>query len=217
MILNAALKYKSLVSYSTEKKDSKRIPRLEVKISKAANNKLLARLAKLARIYVKCNLKQNLVCGNLQNKWRSGWCKTTGKELLFSDMKPTCKSALTVNVNSRKPVKKKKIKTFPMRGIFKRGVMAGALVLLMLNRLQMLKESRGQQSPDREGKRRRGKVSTRQTPRGDITVRRVTSVSFFQHRITSLLSPLPPGDVSKPFLAASLPITPPSSYQYHIS
>lgn len=53
-----------------------------------------------------------------------------------------------------------------MLGIFRSGVMAGALVLQMLNRLQMLKESRGQQCPDGQGRRRRGKVSTRPTPRG---------------------------------------------------
>lgn len=78
-----------------------------------------------------------------------------------------------------------------MLGIFKSGVMAGALVLLMLNRLQMLKESRGQQRPNREGRRRRGKVSTRRTPWGDTTVRRVTSVSFFQHKIAPLPFPSP--------------------------
>lgn len=50
-------------------------------------------------------------------------------------------------------------------GIFKRGVMAGALALMMLNRLQMLKESRGQECkrPDREREERtrREKASER--------------------------------------------------------
>lgn len=157
-----------------------------------------------------------MVCSNLQNKWRPGWCRTTGKQqFYFQTFKPTCKRALIVNINSRNPGKRKKKPS--MLGIFKSGVMAGALVLLMLNRLQMLKESRRQQCPDREGRRRRGKVGTRRTPRGDMTVRRVTSVSFFQHKITPLLSRLLPGDVSKPFQAVFLPPTPPPSYQYHIS
>lgn len=53
-----------------------------------------------------------------------------------------------------------------MLGIFKSGVMAGALVLLMLNRLQMLKESRGQQCPDREGRRPRGESKHQTDPTG---------------------------------------------------
>ena len=40
-------------------------------------------------------------------------------------------------------------------GIFKRGVMAGALALMMLNRLQMLKESRGQECKRPDGERER--------------------------------------------------------------
>lgn len=48
----------------------------------------------------------------------------------------TFKRTLALNVNSEKIL---------ILGIFRRGVMAGALVLLMLNRLQMSKESRGQE------------------------------------------------------------------------
>lgn len=87
-------------------------------------------------------------------------------------------------------------------GIFRRGVMAGALALMMLNRLQMLKESRGQECkrPDthRERKRTRRGKSKQETllaledPTGDMTNRRVTSVSFFQHKVIPLFPPLPP-------------------------
>lgn len=44
----------------------------------------------------------------------------------------------------------------PIGGIFKRGVMVGALVLLTLNRLQMLKESRGQECKRPDGEERIG-------------------------------------------------------------
>lgn len=66
----------------------------------------------------------------------------------------TCKRTLSLNVNSFLPSEE-----ILILGIFKRGVMAGALVLLMLNRLQMLKESRGQECkrPDREERTRRKK------------------------------------------------------------
>lgn len=110
--------------------------------------------------------------------------------------------------------------------------MAGALALMMLNRLQMLKESRGQECkrPDRKREReerreRGGKKPARdaagpyQDPRGDVTNRRVTSVSFFQHKVVPVFPPFPSATqqyASKPFLAAFLASNPPLSYQYHI-
>lgn len=117
------------------------------------------------------------------------------------------KRAPSLNVNSFYSLKKKIL----ILGIFKRGVMAGALVLLMLNRLQMLKESRGQECkrPDRERRGRGGKSKHEtplhpQDPTGDVTNRRVTSVSFFQHKVIPLFPPLSSQFVSKPFLAEFL-------------
>lgn len=97
-----------------------------------------------------------------------------------------------------------------MLGIFKSGVMAGALVLLMLNRLQMLKESRGQRCPDREGRRPRGEskhqtdpTGGRDRPPGHISL----LLSTLNHS-----SPFPSPSrrcVLRPFLPVFLPPTPP--------
>lgn len=96
-------------------------------------------------------------------------------------------------------------------GIFRRGVVVGALVFMMLNRLQMLKESRGQECkrPDRESERERKQETllAPEDPTGDLTNHRVTSVSFFQHKVIPLLPPLPSQQLrymSKPFLASIL-------------
>lgn len=84
--------------------------------------------------------------------------------------------------------------------------MAGALVLMILNRLQMLKESRGQECkrPDRETERAgesQGDPAGPPDPTGDVTNCWVTSVSFFQHKAIPLFPPL--RYVSKLFLAAA--------------
>lgn len=60
--------------------------------------------------------------------------------------------------------------------------MTGAPVFVILNRLQMLKKSRGRRSK-RPDSRRETPPGPLRTPQGDVTNRRVTSVSVFQRRV----------------------------------
>ncbi|CAJ1059983.1 Hypothetical predicted protein [Xyrichtys novacula] len=98
--------------------------------------------------------------------------------------------------------------------------MAGALVLMILNRLQMLKEGRGQECkrPDRKteqaGETQEETLPAPQDPTGDVTNHWVTSVSFFQHKVIPLFPPLL--DTCQSLPGSSIPqVQPPPSYQYH--
>lgn len=70
--------------------------------------------------------------------------------------------------------------------------MVGAAELMRLNRLQMLKESRGQQCkrPDSKRVHKQETLQAPQGPTGDMTNRWVISVSFFQHKVIPLFPPL---------------------------